>query len=387
MIRVGIYLVCEPYSGGVYQYSLSILSSLESYDKTKYKVTVFIHNEDWIKHLPNNFDIVLTSRTLVSKLFGRLYPLLDRYLGGAKRFAPYFNPLVAEINNSGCDLVIFPSQDALSYQVTKKSLVAIHDLMHRYEPHFEEYQHGEFDRRERHYSLICKYASGILVDSNIGKSHVLESYQPPDSKVHILPFVPPFYLLDAVNVNVKKKYSLPDSYIFYPAQFWEHKNHINLLLAQKRLKDEGLDIHLVLVGSKKNNYTKVLREIGLLGLQDNVSILGYVSNDDMASLYQSAHATVFVSLLGPTNIPPMEALLVGSPLICSNVYGMPDQVNGAALLVDPKSPVDIAEKIKHSFTNCESAIGRVAQGLNVIESYGVIEFAGRLELYISRALA
>ncbi len=192
-----------------------------------------------------------------------------------------------------------------------------------------------------------------------------------------MPFVPPFYLLNSREVDVKSKYSLPDRYIFYPAQFWEHKNHINLFEALKILKTDGVDVDLVLVGSKNtknNNYEKSMNAIERLGLSDRVHILGYVPNDDTYSLYTNAVATTFVSLTGPTNIPPVEALLTGCPLICSNVYAMPEQVGDAALLIEPKNPVDIAEKIKRIWQD-ENLRGELRKkGFQRTQKYGQKDF-------------
>lgn len=386
MIHIGIYLASEPYGGGTYQYNLSVIHALESFDKSKYVITAFFHNEKWIDIIPEEFNQVITGRPLILRALGRVYRMMDRTSEGWRRFASVFNPIVKKINNSDCDIVIYPSQDIASYQTNKKSLSTIHDLMHRYESHFEEYQNNEYERREIHYSMMSKYAEGILVDSAIGKKHVIESYGTDESKVFVLPFVPPLYLLNTKSVDVTLKYNLPEQYFFYPAQFWEHKNHINLLEALKILKDQNININLVLVGSKQNNYQKVLSKINELMLTDNVYILGYVSNDDMASLYKNAIATTFVSLIGPTNIPPMEALTLGCPLICSNAYAMPEQVGNAALLIDPKSPKDIADKIKVIDSEADVADKLIKEGKKIIKKYGQKEFSIKLESYIKEVL-
>jgi glycosyltransferase involved in cell wall biosynthesis len=386
MKYIGIYLASEPYGGGTYQYNLSILHALESLDDSQYVITAFYHDIEWEKIIPIKFEKIQANRPIVLRILGRVYKMIDRSAEGWRRFAYIFNPIINKINNSKCDVVIYPSQDAVSYQTKKKSLSTIHDLMHRYESHFEEYQNGEYDRREKHYSMMCKCADGVLVDSEIGRQHVVESYNTDSFKVFVLPFVPPLYLLNAKEVDVKTKYNLPDDYIFYPAQFWEHKNHINLLKAIKILKEKNIEVNLVLVGSKKNNYEEVMKKIDELGLRDNVFVLGYVSNDDMASLYKNALATTFTSLIGPTNIPPMEALTLGCPLICSNAYGMPEQVGDAALLVDPKSPKDIAEKIKKFYFDGVLAKNHIQMGYNKIEEYGQKEFNDRLKLYINQIL-
>lgn len=386
MINVGIYLATEQNGGGTYQYNLSVICALKALDKKEYKLTAFFHSGNWSKHLSDDFTLVGRRRSVLHKISGRLFTMVNKNPEVNRKFAPFFNPIIKKINNSNCDIVIFPSQDAVSYQTKKRSLSTIHDLMHRYESHFEEYQNGEHDRREKHYAMMCKYAKGILVDSNVGKQHVVESYNIDEKNVFVLPFVPPFYLLDAKDIDVKSKYNLPDKYFFYPAQFWEHKNHLNLLNAVKILKDKDIEINLVLVGSKKNNYSKVTNKINELELDNNVYILGYVSNDDMASLYKNAIATIFVSLIGPTNIPPLEAMILGSPLICSNAYAMPEQVGDAALLIDPMNANDIAEKMQKIIDDEVLAKTCVQNGKKIIELYGQKEFSMKLELYIKSCL-
>jgi glycosyltransferase involved in cell wall biosynthesis len=178
------------------------------------------------------------------------------------------------------------------------------------------------------------------------------------------------------------KYRIPKKYFFYPAQFWEHKNHIGLLYAVKILKDQGVLVNLVLVGAKKNNFRKTINKIKELKIEDNISVLGYVSHDDMYSLYKNARALVFVSLIGPTNIPPMEALLLGCPVIVSNVYAMPEQIKGAGLLVDPYNPIDIANNMKRIWVDDVLCEELVKKGLKVVESYGQEDFNKKLEATI-----
>ena len=382
---IGVYLAAKPSSGGIYQYNLSVLKALESMDPGKYNVTVFYSDKKWDEIIPKNFIKVRAFKNFLGKAFSKIYTMFSHTPHGWRKAGCLFQA-VRVINASNCDVVLYPSQDCLAYQTNKRSIAAIHDLMHRYEPHFEEYQHGEHARRDRHYSAMCQYASAILVDSKIGRQQVIESYQVDEDKVVILPFVPPFYLLDSREVDVKQKYNLPERFIFYPAQFWEHKNHLNLFKAIKSLKDDGIDVDLVLVGSKDNNYEKSMAAIKELGLDDRVHVLGYVSNNDMYSLYKNAVAMVFVSLIGPTNIPPMESLLLGCPLICSNAYAMPEQVGDAALLVEPKDPADIARKIKRIWQDEGLRMELIKKGLQRAHKYGQNDFNFKLGSLINKLL-
>ena len=101
--------------------------------------------------------------------------------------------------------------------------MAVHDLMHRYESHFEEYQGKVFARRESHYRSICAAAAADPGGLELGKRQVIESYDVQPGKVFVLPFAPPSYLAESREVDVRAKYGLPEQYLFYPAQFWEHR--------------------------------------------------------------------------------------------------------------------------------------------------------------------
>lgn len=379
MKKIGIYLASRPESGGTYQYCLSIIAALKVLIDDDYSVTAFFHSKDWEAVLPKKFIKKHRKRNIFHRLFGRFYRFIDRSEKNILRFSNLFNPMIRIINHSDCDVVIFPSQDSVSYQIKKKSISTIHDLMHRYEPYLSEYQDGEYHRREKHFKAISKYTNLILVDSNVGKMHVIDSYSVEENKIFVLPFVAPLYMLQTAYEDVKKKYNLPSKYFFYPAQFWEHKNHISLLDALKILNQKGIKVNLVLVGAKKNNYEKVLKKIKELNLLDQVKILGYVSNNEMASLYNSAFATVFVSILGPTNIPPIEALVSDCPLICSNSYAMPEQIGDAALYVNARDPKDIANKIIMLLENKELSRELKENGRKVISNYGPVEFQIKLK--------
>ena len=122
--------------------------------------------------------------------------------------------------------------------------------MHRYEHQFSEYTNKIILERDIHYQNICKYCNGILVDSEMGKKHVINSYDVEKKKIFSLPFIIPKYLFKK-KINVFKKFKIKEKYLFYPAQFWEHKNHINLIKAFKDVLKKNKNISLVFCGQKK----------------------------------------------------------------------------------------------------------------------------------------
>ncbi len=234
-------------------------------------------------------------------------------------------------------------------------IMPVWDLQHRLQAYFPEVSiDGQWDGRENSYSKTIKRATYIITGTNIGKAEVEKFYQVPSERIKVIPFFVPQLGMETEQQEneVLKKYNLPNQYLFYPAQFWPHKNHINLLLAIKILKEkDGFKIPLVLVGSDKGNLGYVQDKIKELQLSKQVYFLGFVPQEDMASLYTNAFALTFMSFFGPDNLPPLEAMSLGCPVIASKVSGSEEQLGNDALLVNPKDPQEIAEAIKTLWLN------------------------------------
>ena len=219
--------------------------------------------------------------------------------------------------------------------------------MHRYENFPEVRERAIYRSREKHYKNVCKYAKVILVDSRVGFQHLIECYSVRRERIHVLPYIAPSYIRSTEeDVDVIRKYNLPEKYIFYPAQLWRHKNHEGLLHAIALLREQDILVNAVFVGSDKNAGQDIRQLTNKLNLREHIFSLNFVSNEDLVALYRKAVALVMPTFFGPTNIPPLEAFALGCPVITSNIYGIPEQVGDAALLVDPNNHGDIADKIR-----------------------------------------
>ena len=238
-----------------------------------------------------------------------------------------------------------------AYEATDTPYIAtVWDLEHRLQPWFPEMTaRGEWDGREAAYSYFLKRASYVIVGTETGRDEVQDFYQVPSFRIRVLPHPTPRFALDAEDVNVariREKFSLHDRFLLYPAQFWPHKNHINLLQALVLLRDRyGATPTLVLVGSDKGNLSHVKRASIEYGLAEQVRFLGFVEQQDLVGLYRAASMMVYPSFCGPENLPPLEAFALGCPVAAAGISGAMEQLADAALLFNPRSPGDIAEKI------------------------------------------
>lgn len=234
----------------------------------------------------------------------------------------------------------------------------IADMMYRFYPDLPEYPRRERIKRQYLYGKCVRNSVLTVVDSECARDHAVRFLGVDRARTAAAPYIPPPYVFrgrqqdESWVFRQTERFQLPDRFLLYPAQFWEHKNHRRLLQAVRWAEQKtGGAIHLALAGSKRGAFEDVLAEIGRQGLQDRVHLLGYVSDDELVALYRRCVALVFPSLFGPTNIPLTEAIVLGVPQACSNLFAMPEQVGPAALLFDPFSVEDIGRCVARLWTD------------------------------------
>ena len=338
--KIAVILNSEPEWGGEHQYASTLMECIVAMDDIE--LVAVCNGRFWRKwckeHGIQIMDVAWFSFTEAEQRIHVKYPLFSRL------YVMYLTQFGAMLRQNKVKAVLFTVQGDFLPNLNVKMIAPVHDLMHRYEGRFPEVG-KDYVARELVFSSKAKYAWCILTDSGVGRQQFLESYSKHIKKgsVHVvsLPFTVPKHIAESEEEFIET----PSKYIFYPAQFWQHKNHMNLIRAVELLVADIPDIHLVLVGSEKNYMRTIKQYISAHGLDNNVTIKGFISNGNMTYLYRHAVGLVMPSYFGPTNIPPLEAMALGCPVAVSNKYAMPEQVGNAGLLFNPDSPEEIAECI------------------------------------------
>jgi glycosyltransferase involved in cell wall biosynthesis len=250
------------------------------------------------------------------------------------------------------------------------------DLQHRVQPYFPEISNdGIWESREKVYSHELRRASYVIVSTNVGKAEIEKFYQIPADRISVLPYAAPQLDHEQINGSVLHKYGLEPGYLFYPAQFWPEKNHIGLLKAIRLLRDKwNINIKVVFVGSDRGNLTFVKEWITQLDLEDQVYILGFIPREDLMALYKHALALTMPTLVGPDNIPSLEAFALRCPVITSNISGFQEQLGDAALLINPTDEEQIALAIKSLLDDNELRESLIIKGLERISKWSWIDY-------------
>jgi glycosyltransferase involved in cell wall biosynthesis len=141
-----------------------------------------------------------------------------------------------------------------------------------------------------------------------------------------------------------KQKNLPKKFILFVGSVEPRKNLKNLLLAYsvlpKSLTDE---VKLVIAGFHgwKNKEIMSL----LMKLKKNVFYLGYVSDEELAILYNSAVVFIYPSFYEGFGLPNIEAMACGCPVITSDIPVMKEICGDAACYVNPYEMESIKDGI------------------------------------------
>ena len=251
-------------------------------------------------------------------------------------------------------------------------VLTIWDLQHRLQGYFPEVSLSgwDFNKREKFYSEYIPKASYIVIGNNQGAGEVEKFYNFPRERIKIIPLpTPQFVFEDSADDKILSRNNLvKGNYLLYPAQFWPHKNHIRIIKALDILKKQGIEWKVVFTGSDKGNRDYIEAKVKEYNLKDEVKFLGFVSKAELISLYKNAFATTFLSAFGPDNIPPLESMALGCPVICADAKGMKEQLGDAAIFFNPFNENELVEKIKELSGNDNIRAAMIENGKIVAQS-------------------
>ena len=255
----------------------------------------------------------------------------------------------------------------------------IRDVAHRIFPHFPEVSTNSIhEKAEKRLNRFLTGASKIITGNNIAKNDIKTLYDVIDENIEVCPVPYPNWLLNTKEDEkfLVKNSLTKNSYIFYPAQFWTHKNHIRLILASQVMCEQNINLKVVFTGLNRGNKDYLVKQVKNLGLENNVLFFNYINQKELACLYKNAYAFVCPSLAGTDSISALEALYYNCPVLISNHLGYIEQLKKSALYFNPLDEIDIVEKIK-SLNDLAVKDELIANGNNLIKENGFKRYLDR----------
>jgi glycosyltransferase involved in cell wall biosynthesis len=349
-LRVGVWLNenIENSSGGAFSYYNVLINNLINY---KFKDAEIILISDKFLNTHLKYYQIKWTPIRFNKIFTFLKYLLNKL--SFNSFALYINNYINDHNiflinelYKKIDLIYYLTPDCKYPDFPY--IFTLWDLGHHTTFCFPEITFGDlYINRLNYHDFYAKKALCIFAESESGKNDIVKYLNIPSKKIKVVPIFPSSLISDEI-IPVKPSNITEETtfFIHYPAQFWAHKNHYNLLVAFKSLLDDFSDLKLIFTGSDKGNKNYINNIIKDFNLNFSVFNLGFISNAELKWIYLNSSGLVMPTFLGPTNMPLLEAAELNCPVACSNIDGHLEQLGSYGYYFNPESPEDITSVLK-----------------------------------------
>ncbi len=241
--------------------------------------------------------------------------------------------------DADCDIVYTPTVVLQFFNSRKPTVLSMHDIQHVHYPEFFSWPRRL--SRKITYALSARHANYFQASSTFIKQDLLAHFTEISSdQVHVIPegVILEEFSQQRDHEALRLRYDLPEKFLFYPAQLWQHKNHLTILKALKQIEtQEGVKIPLVLTGGRYSAAPAISRFVADQAMS-YVRYLGKVPFEDLVGLHQMAAFLITASLHEASSLPILEAAAAGTPIIGSRIP--PTEELGRVLQLNMFEPLD-----------------------------------------------
>lgn len=303
---------------GIYNLALNLVQNLAVYEQKKQQNTLIVLGNALNK---KDFDIhgirfiEIKNRNPLNKCTCILWELFEVSFYAKKLRA---------------DKVLFPRGYAPMLHWTKESVI-IHDMIPFY---YHEQFPGYFNRLENFYIMwrlraSARTADDVITISEASKRDILRYAKVPPENIIVI--YNGYTEVSCQEGNLDDK-NTKGGYIAANASALPHKNAAGIVKSYERyckMTDQPLPLTIVGIAC-------VDEFVSSCTVSDRITCIKYIeSNEAFHKLIREARLFVFLPLIEGFGFPPIEAMQLGTPVLCSNTSSLPEVVGDAAVCVNP----------------------------------------------------
>ncbi|OLS41092.1 glycosyltransferase family 4 protein [Bacillus sp. MRMR6] len=341
IITVGQLPVPVTKGGAVETLIQHIIDKNESAKQIHLTVFSIYENNAYNKSLKfNNTKFEFIHVNVIKKRYYEIYArIMNKVFNATKCLrGAYLSQIIKKIQNENYDSIVIENDPTFAYElskVVKNTKIYVH-------------LHNDFiNEKTKNIEKLSKKIDYIITVSDYIKNRVLESKYFDESNVIVLKncvdvdrFNKELYLDIRDIIRERYKISHNDIVIMYSGRLSPEKGIEPLIKAFLQFKNNS-NIKLLLVGSawfSDNNDTEFVKRIREISEKNkgNIIFTGFINPNELPEIYSIADINVVPSLWEePAGLVLLEAMATSSPLITTNVGGIPEYVNGdCSILID-----------------------------------------------------
>lgn len=335
-MKIGIEAQCLLKTiGGIGMYTLTLLEALK-----EQKSDIFCYQNPFRPRIP-----------FANSIFNLLH-------------SPHFEKM---------DLLHFPEPKILYGKRPKIPIVlTIHDMMPLLFPDF--FPKKSYLMMKFFLPRYLREADAIICPSEQTKKDLHAFFPYVSDKIRVIPLALPMRKRE---IQEKK-----EPLILYIGSFEPRKNVHGILHAFAKIKQRGFPHRLLLIG-KEEGKNRIPKDLILkLGLQNDVDLLGYLSEEKKRSYLRKADLFLWPSFYEGFGLPLLEAMSAGIPIVTSKGSAIEEVVADAAICVDPHDSEAIANASIHILSDQTMSHHLIQKGRQRAEEFSLERFGeNHLQLY------
>ena len=195
---------------------------------------------------------------------------------------------------------------------------------------------------------VIKRSKRITTVSNYEKDRMQKFFGLTDRKLRTVyngvgEHFKPVSNIELLN-ETRKKYNLPELFMFFLGNTDPKKNTPNVLKAFAEFNKQSLiKYKLVMLDYEESALQNILNMIGHPETRADIHLTGYVPNTDLPNIISQCAIFLYPSKRESFGIPILEGMACGVPVITSNTSSMPEIAGDAAHIIDPFKPEEITD--------------------------------------------
>lgn len=332
--------------GGISRYICSLAQQLNTHQDVEAKIFAPLHINAYADSLPSSlaYGVKVPRIRNTGRIVHAASQLLSRV--AISRFKPqivhetYFSSLSSTPKNARC-------------------VITVHDMIHeRFSSAFPSNDPTTEWKRKS-----IKRADHVICVSENTKQDLLEFIDISPEKISVV-----HHGLNQLTVSTVEKIAVTSPYLLYVGDRFGYKNFDGLLRAFASSSWLRNNLRIVCFGGGRLqiNELALMKSLGLT-LQQVEQVGG--SDEQLAAFYKHAAAFIYPSLYEGFGIPPLEAMSLNCPVICSDASSIPEVVGDAAEYFDPKGIDSITVAIEGVLQSNEKRNNIIAKGVERCEKF------------------
>ena len=325
---------------GEQRFAIEIIKQLDHYVCEKEKWEILAPHGEIITDL----ELSNISIKIVGRLKGHLWEQVELPIYSQDGFLINF-----------CDMAPIMKKD---------QVVFIHDMAIMAHPEYYTYQFRKW--HEFVYRRTTKNAKKIFTVSQFSKSELTKYMGISPEKVSVIhPACSPHLQQGVFLDTFIEKWGIDPSkkILLAVSSLSPNKNFKTIVEATKYLTTSSIEL-IIAGGSNTAEFKSTIDEY-----IDDVKYVGYVSDEELITLYKVADCFIYPSFYEGFGLPPLEAMAHGCAVVLSDSTALPEVYGDAVIYCDPYNPIDVAEKIDTVFQDEHLLKKLVSKGDEKIKEY------------------